>query len=308
METNNIARVILVIFSLLVYIVTLTINALAGSGKGPFLHKTGNVSGMYETEITPAGWTFSIWGLIYTWLLLMILYLLSWLCRRDPTGRTLSSLAVLPNGFFLFWVVNMVLNSTWLLLWDRQLMIAALIILALIAFTNYLTIFFSCVGLKKHGAWLKHNHPKDLYCINILVQNGIAAYATWTTIATLLNLAVVLNTASVSLTNAATVSLSILLLEVIVWFVVENFVIEQHVRYILTIYPVIIYALTGSLSKHYDPAAPSRNAVFTAVLLALACILLGIRLLLVIWRHQTRPLFQDGKFEGLMTPVSATEK
>lgn len=46
-------------------------------------------------------------------------------------------------------------------------------------------------------------------------------------------------------------------------FTVENFLIEKHVRYILTIYPVIIYALIGSLSKHYDAAAPGRNAVFS---------------------------------------------
>lgn len=46
-------------------------------------------------------------------------------------------------------------------------------------------------------------------------------------------------------------------------FAVENFVIEKHVRYILTVYPVVIFALSGSLSKHYDAAAPGRNAVFS---------------------------------------------
>lgn len=58
-------------------------------------------------------------------------------------------------------------------------------------------------------------------CLNTIcvpqVQNGIATYATWTTIATLLNFTVVLSIASVSPTNAATASLCILLLEVIIW-------------------------------------------------------------------------------------------
>lgn len=49
-------------------------------------------------------------------------------------------------------------------------------------------------------------------------------------------------------------------------FSVENFVIEKHVRYILTVYPVVIYALSGSLSRNYDAAAPGRNAVFTGAL------------------------------------------
>ncbi|XP_051734852.1 uncharacterized protein si:dkey-29d8.3 [Ctenopharyngodon idella] len=283
---HKILRILLIVLSQLAYIATLIVNALAGSGKGPFHRSTGNISDRYWTEITPAGWTFSIWGIIYSWLFLMNVYILTSFCRG-----LYSSPAILPSEFFLSWIINMILNSIWLVLWDRELMIPALIVLALIAFTNYLLIFFSCIGLRTHGAWLKQHHPKELLCIIVLVQNGIATYATWTTIATLLNFTVVLNIASVSTTNAATASLCILLLEVIIWFTVENFLIEKHVRYILTIYPVIIYALIGSLSKHYDAAAPGRNAIFSVVLLVMACIVLVVRVGLVVWRHRTRPLF-----------------
>ncbi|KAG9278455.1 hypothetical protein AMEX_G6331 [Astyanax mexicanus] len=308
MGGHDLLRILVTVLFVLAYVVVLAVNALAGSGKGPFLRSTGNVSGLYETEITPAGWAFSIWGFLYTWLLLMNIYIVTWFCRRTSTGWMYCSPAILPYGFFISWVVNMILNCAWLLLWDRELMIPALVVLALIAFTNYFIIYFSCVGLQAHGARLKQNHPADLCCIRVLVQNGIAAYATWTTIATLLNLAVVLGLGSVSPTNAGTVSLCLLLLEVIVWFAVENFVVEKHVRYILSVYPVVIYALIGSLSRHYDPAAPGRNAVFTAVLLSLACILFIARVVLVIWRHRTQPLFQDGVAEGLMRPVSTTDK
>lgn len=286
LKDHKILRLSLIVLSQIAYIVALIINALAGPGKGPFQHSTGNVSDRYQTEITPAGWTFSIWGVIYSWLFLMNIYFLSWLCRG-----LYSSPAILPSVFFVSWIINLILNCSWLVLWDRELMIAALIVLALIAFTNYLLIYFSCVGLRAHGSWLKQHHPKDLFCIIVLVQNGIATYATWTTIATLLNFTVVLNLASVSATNAATASLCILLLEVIIWFSVENFLIEKHVRYILSVYPVIIYALSGSLSKHYDSTAPGRNVVFSVVLLVLACIVFVVRLTLVVWRHRTRPLF-----------------
>lgn len=286
LKDYKILRLSLIVLSQIAYIVALIINALAGPGKGPFQHSTGNVSDRYQTEITPAGWTFSIWGVIYSWLFLMNIYFLSWLCRG-----LYSSPAILPSVFFVSWIINLILNCSWLVLWDRELMIAALIVLALIAFTNYLLIYFSCVGLRAHGSWLKQHHPKDLFCIIVLVQNGIATYATWTTIATLLNFTVVLNLASVSATNAATASLCILLLEVIIWFSVENFLIEKHVRYILSVYPVIIYALSGSLSKHYDSTAPGRNVVFSVVLLVLACIVFVVRLTLVVWRHRTRPLF-----------------
>lgn len=49
---------------------------------GPFSTTTGNVSDVYVTEITPSGWTFSIWSVIYVWLTLMIIYILANLCRK----------------------------------------------------------------------------------------------------------------------------------------------------------------------------------------------------------------------------------
>ncbi|CAM4593255.1 unnamed protein product [Leuciscus chuanchicus] len=303
LRNHKILRILLIVLSLFAYITSLIINAHAGQGKGPFQRSTGNISAIYQTEITPAGWTFSIWGIIYSWLSLMNVYILTWFCR----GLYLSP-AILPSEFFLSWIINMILNSTWLVLWERELMIPALVVLALIAFTSYLLIFFSCVGIRTHGSWLKQHHPKDLLCIIVLVQNGIATYATWITIATLLNFTIVLDMASVSPTNAATASLCILLLKVIIWFTVENFLIEKHVRYILTIYPVIIYALIGSLSKHYDAEEPGRNAVFSVVLLVIVCIVLVVRVGLVVWRHRTRPLFHEMNPEVLMSPNSGADK
>lgn len=45
-------------------------------------------------------------------------------------------------------------------------------------------------------------------------------------------------------------------------FILENFVIEKHVRYILTPYPVVIWALTGNVVKNYDATSPTNSAIF----------------------------------------------
>lgn len=49
-------------------------------------------------------------------------------------------------------------------------MIAAVIVLALIAFTSCLMILFSCHGLHLYGAWLPLQHPADLWLVRVLVS------------------------------------------------------------------------------------------------------------------------------------------
>lgn len=309
MGGHNIPRITLIILSVVAFIICVIFNALAGPGIGAFKNTTSAISNKYDTEITPSGWTFSIWGVIYTWLSLMHIYILSTTCRRTAYGPMYCSPAVLPYGFYIIWILNMLLNIIWLFLWDREVMIAAFIVLALIAFTNYLMIFISSHSLKNYGAWLNKYHKVDLWCIRILVQNGIATYATWTTIATLLNFTIVLSyNAGMNKSDAATVALSILLGEAVGWFIVENFIFEKHLRYILTIYPVVIVALSGNLTKNFNAADPSRNGIFIAVLLGLACALFAIRLLLVIWRHIKRPLYRGMYAEEVMSPMEIAEK
>lgn len=54
---------------------------------------------------------------------------------------------------------------------SRQ-MIAGLVVIALIALTNYIMIFFSCHGLNVYGAWLNKYHKRDLWLIRILVSQN----------------------------------------------------------------------------------------------------------------------------------------
>ncbi|KAF7249310.1 Protein Ycf2 [Varanus komodoensis] len=96
------------------------------------------------------------------------------------------------------------------------------------------------------------------------VQNGIALYATWTTIATLLNFTVVLiYNGNVSDGSATVSSLCILFFELILWFYLENFLLEKYLRYTLTIYPVVILALSGTLHKSNITVSPNPSSIIT---------------------------------------------
>ncbi|KAL7373595.1 hypothetical protein ABVT39_010261 [Epinephelus coioides] len=308
MAKHNISLLIAIVLALLFFIITMVFTALAASGIHPFLESTGNISDEFLTEITPAGWTFTIWSIIYIFLALVLVYVLSGIFRKNAYGYVYCSPPILPRAFFAAWCLNLASNTAWLFLWDRKLMLIALVFLILIALTNYTMIIFSCHGLHSYGAWLNKYHKVDLWLHRVLVQNGVMIYTTWTTIATLINLTIVLTyNVEMSPTDAATISYSLLAVVLLMWFVLENFVLDKHVRYILVIYPVVIWALSGNLDKNFDAESPNRNGIFIAVLLASACALFIIRIVLVVWRHIKQPLYADASPEA-MEPTQIAEK
>ncbi|XP_029930465.1 uncharacterized protein LOC115375216 [Myripristis murdjan] len=296
MQLNSVCRAVFIVLCALVFVVVLIFNYLAGTGKAPFHSTTGNVSGRYETDITPAGWTFSIWGVIYTWLSLMVIYITTYSCRGT------WALCLLPYAFYGSWLANIVMNVIWLLLWDREMMVVALVVLALIAVSNYSALFFCCFATDYYGLWLKTYYPKDLFCLRVLVQNGLALYATWTSIATLINFSLVLNLWGVAKSTAATASLCILFAELVGWFILENCVLDRWVRSILTVYPVVIVALVGNITKHLDRADPSPNAIFMVILLLLTCVMLLIRVTVVTCRNKRKPLFSPSSTRKMVSP------
>jgi len=308
MGQHDPGRLAAIVVSVVGFAISLVFNGLSVVGLGPFSTTTGNVSDVFDTQITPSGWTFNIWSVIYVWLTTMMIYILSGLCRKNGYGYVYCNPPVLPYGFFVSWCLNLCFNIAWLLVWDKGLMIAALVFLILVICTNYSMVCFICHGLHVYGAWLKKYHKPDLWCIRVMVLNGVMIYTTWTTIATLINLAIVLTyEAKMSPADAATISYSTLTVVLLVWFILENFILDKHLRYVLVVYPVVIWALSGNLDKNFDAKSPSRNGIFIAVLLALASVLFVIRIVLVVWRHFKQPLYDNVGPEA-MEPMRIAEK
>ncbi|KAM9845271.1 uncharacterized protein ACBR49_012010 [Aulostomus maculatus] len=300
MKDNSLLRIFVILLCALVFIAVLVINGLAGAGRGPFLSNTGNVSARYETDITPAGWTFSIWAVIYIWLSLLVLYITFYVFRGSWAQ------CLLPYGFYFCWLANLVMNMIWLLLWDREMMLAAAVVLVMIVITNISTLFFCCFATYHYGFWLQTYYPKDLFCLRWLVQNGLALYTTWTAIASLINFCLVLHLWGVERSIAATACLCILFAELVGWFILEQWALDRYVRNILTVYPVVIVALLGNVLKHFNPDDPRPNTIFMVILLVLACVLLVVRLCYVIWRNKWRPLYSPSSGQQLRSPLDGS--
>ncbi|XP_071438165.1 uncharacterized protein [Pithys albifrons albifrons] len=293
MDAIHKLKVLVMFLSLATFTVMVIMNAGNATGifKGLFRTTPGNISDKYSTDFTPAGWTFLIWNVIYAWQLAWLLYALSGICRRNELGRVFIKPDLLPIPFYVAWCLNNGLNVGWLFLWDQEYLLPALVFLAVLTLTTCASLFISHRALSTNSSWFVKGHKAELWLIRILVQNGLALYGTWTTIATLLNFAIVLIYQwNVSHEKATTASLSILALSLVVWFYLENFFLDKYVRYNLTIYPVVITALIGSACKNNSFSSPMTNNIYIVVLLAGTSLIFAVRLGVVLWRHCRRPL------------------
>ena len=87
---------------------------------GVFTNSTSNISKGNEVNITPAGWTFSTWGVIYTWQTLWLIFNVYLIFKRYETSRLYRDPPVLTPLFHIFIFLNFALNIVWLFVWDRQ--------------------------------------------------------------------------------------------------------------------------------------------------------------------------------------------
>lgn len=97
------------ILNVVAFGIVITVNALANAL--PINGVTsGAVSDMYPTLITPAGYVFSIWGLIYAWLAVFTSY------QALPAQRDNPRLQRLGSAF----AVSCACNAAWLFAWHHQ--------------------------------------------------------------------------------------------------------------------------------------------------------------------------------------------
>ncbi len=83
------------------------------------------ISAKYPSLFTPAGFTFSIWGVIYLALLAFVVW------QALPAQRTNAKIARLSTLF----QVNCLMNATWIVVWHYDLLVLSLIIMLVILST-----------------------------------------------------------------------------------------------------------------------------------------------------------------------------
>lgn len=210
---------ILKIIVLISYIYMLTMNYLANAI--PFGgNTTGDISGKYPTLFTPSGFTFSIWGLIYTLVSLFILLLF------------LNDTLILQDGYkkilILFTILNF-LNGSWLFFWHNDYQVLSTIIII----SMLVCLLIILPSLDKN------------YLITYLT---FSIYAGWISIATIANISIVLYKSNIGLfMNNQSIWFYIILLVGII-IASATYIKTKNIPYV----SVYIWAYFGILMKYIN--------------------------------------------------------
>lgn len=162
---------LLVVSNIIAFALTVAINSLAGSTTIIGGKNTAMISDSHPTLVTPAGYVFSIWGVIYILLGLFVLYQALPRNREKEFQKRVGWLFVLSSAA----------NIAWLFLWQFEyLAISVPIIFVLLA---TLIAIYLRIGIGKSVTSLYER---------LWVHLPFSVYLGWITIASIANVAVAL--------------------------------------------------------------------------------------------------------------------
>eukprot|EP00036_Acanthoecidae_sp_10tr_P005096 CAMPEP_0182940222 /NCGR_PEP_ID=MMETSP0105_2-20130417/46943_1 /TAXON_ID=81532 ORGANISM="Acanthoeca-like sp., Strain 10tr" /NCGR_SAMPLE_ID=MMETSP0105_2 /ASSEMBLY_ACC=CAM_ASM_000205 /LENGTH=272 /DNA_ID=CAMNT_0025079691 /DNA_START=64 /DNA_END=879 /DNA_ORIENTATION=+ len=178
MATKNSGSLPLRLSNLGSFVLACIINGLGSTGKlSPDGQGVGDVSNEYETRITPAGYAFSIWGVIYCLMAAFVVWQLLPQQRRH--------LEVIDDQIGWIFAVSNVVNSVWIIVWVQgtlaSVWIAAILLFSLLA-------LLLCIVVRAE-TWQK---PRDSLTQLVVVDGTFSLYSGWVTVASILNMAVAL--------------------------------------------------------------------------------------------------------------------
>ncbi len=232
-----------------VIVVTLATIAINGLATGLPLNgqSTGDISDRFPSLFTPAGYVFSIWGVIYLGLLAYMVY------QALPAQRTNPRLRSIGWPY----IVSGIANSVWIFLWHYNqfgwsLVVMIVLLLSLIVIYRRLAPFTP--GVSAAERWTTHI--------------PFSIYLGWITVATVANAATVLLDWNWSGAPLSPAIWAIVMIAVATGLGLIFALREVNPAYVL----VLVWAFAGIAVKQSATPAVAWTAIGAAILLAVAVV------------------------------------
>jgi benzodiazapine receptor len=238
--------------NIVAFILTVIVNSLACSTTLIGGVNTAFISDSNPTLITPAGFTFAIWGVIYVLLGMFVVYQALPRQREKKYHKQIGWLFVLTS----------ILNIAWLFLWQYSLLTPSLILMLLLL--TSLILIYTRLNIGKTTTTFQEK---------LFIHTPFSVYLGWITIATIANVsvtAVSLNWDGFGISPEVWAALIIIVALAITLIVLAK---RKDIAYSL----VIIWALIGIAAKQSENQNIVMLTEATAIIVLIA--LLGTILL-----------------------------
>lgn len=240
------------IFNTIGYIMVIVVNTMAMLG---VLNNkdTGAISDKYGSLFTPAGITFSIWGIIYLTLLGFIGYQF-WLAFSPKYPYEREQFMERLRGW---WLISCLANTCWLFSWHYELLPLSMLIM--------LTLLISllAININLNIAVQKVSWPQKIF-----IQLPFSLYLGWITIATAANLAAFWVYAG---GDGQSVLFTVFLL-LLCTIAATTLVISRNN---IVIGLVAIWALAGIIIKRQETGGPATTTITIACIVAMIVIVIS---------------------------------
>jgi len=232
--------------NIVAFAVTLIVNVMATTALIGGI-STAQVSDNYLTLVTPAGYVFSIWSVIYILLLIFVIYQAMPKQKDRPFHREIS----------YFFVLSCILNIIWLFLWQYQQLVVSIFLMlgllgSLIAIYLRLNIGKSKVPLKER----------------IAVHLPFSVYLGWITVATIANISAALVSLNVGGLGIGATNWAVLVIVVAVLITLIVLATRKDIAYSL----VLIWALAGIMVKQAANQTVAMAAEISAIVIAIGLV------------------------------------
>jgi len=221
--------------NILAFALTVLINSLAGSTTLIGGKSTAEISDLNPTLITPAGYVFAIWGIIYILLGVFVIFQ----ALPNEKGKDYQ------NKIGWLFALSNLLNISWLFLWQNEILSLSVVIMFLLL-ASLIAIYLR-LNIGKSAAPLREK---------LAVHLPFSVYLGWITIASIANVAAFLVSVNWDGFGISLETWAILIIIVALLITLAVIVTRKDVAYAL----VIIWALMGIAAKQTG----NQNIVTTA--------------------------------------------
>ena len=194
----------------------------------------------------------------------------------------------MPATLYVSFALQNIASVSWLFLFDRNYKWVACLAQGVTAFFGIVGMSVSIYNVHKYRSALEAaGLGEELKWVIGLVHNGLGLYTAWYCVATLVNLLVFLMyDLDINAKMASMIVLSLISVEVFMWFVLDNFVFWRATRLTFTPYIVAAITLTG-ITEHSWGLSEDTN-VFKVVLVIFIGIFLLTKVILTCVRGGVR--------------------